>query len=127
MCRKPTMLYVRRTPCPTCIYRKDSPFDIRLLEKEVCDRRGHFTGYRICHHHDSNDVCCRGFWSRHKDRFAAGQIAQRLGIVALVDEDDPPRHACAAHHGPTAGAGASLPAHALSAAERSAPGPGRTT
>jgi len=47
-----------------------------------------FQGYRACHHAESNDVCCQGFWKRHKDEFQAGQIAQRLNLVDLVDVDD---------------------------------------
>jgi hypothetical protein len=46
---------------------------------------GFFKGHRICHH--SNDVCCRGFWNRHKDHFSAGQLAQRLGAVQFVEVD----------------------------------------
>ena len=29
-------------------------------------------------------ACCRGFWNRHKDEFAVGQVAQRLGLVVEV-------------------------------------------
>lgn len=75
---------VQAKRCPTCIYRKDSPLDLRKLEADVADRFGGFKGFRICHH--SEDVCCRGFWDHHKDEFAAGQIAQRLGLVVFVDE-----------------------------------------
>ena len=42
-----------------------------------------FKGYRICHNHD--EAVCRGFWSRHKDKFQLGQIVQRLGMVVEVD------------------------------------------
>lgn len=61
--------------------------DIKNLEAAVADRHmpGFFRGHRICHH--SNDVCCRGFWNRHKDKFTLGQIAQRLGLVRFVQED----------------------------------------
>jgi hypothetical protein len=75
---------VQRRPCRTCIYRKDSPLDIVKLENDVRDRYG-FVGYRVCHH--SKDICCRGFWNRHKWAFAAGQIAQRLNMVEFVDVD----------------------------------------
>jgi hypothetical protein len=44
-----------------------------------------FKGWRVCHH--SKDVCCRGFWNRHKDEFQAGQLAQRLGWVEFVSVD----------------------------------------
>lgn len=79
---------VQRKPCSTCIYRKNSPLDIRKLERDVADNYGGFKGYRVCHH--SKDACCRGFWSRHKDKFAIGQIAQRLGWVRFVTEDTNP-------------------------------------
>lgn len=79
------MFKVQKKACSTCIYRKDSPLDLAKLEADVADRHGGFKGHRICHH--SDDVCCRGFWNRHKDGFAMGQIAQRLGIVELVTVD----------------------------------------
>jgi hypothetical protein len=75
---------VQRRQCPTCIYRKDSPLDLVKLENDVRDAYG-FIGFRVCHH--SKDVCCRGFWNRHKWEFAAGQIAQRLNMVEFVDVD----------------------------------------
>lgn len=77
---------VRKTSCETCIYRRDSPFDIEELEDMVRDPSGHgFAGFRICHH--SKSLCCRGFWNRHKDEFPLGQVAQRLGMVKFVRED----------------------------------------
>lgn len=81
------MFKVQRKPCATCIYRSDSVLDLGKLEAEIADphMKGFFSGYRICHH--SDDACCRGFWSRHKNKFAMGQIAQRLGLVEFVDVD----------------------------------------
>ena len=81
------MLRVQRRQCETCIYRKDSPLNIKQLEAQIADPRmsGHFTGHRICHH--SDDAVCAGFWARHKNDFDAGQLAQRLGLVQLVDDD----------------------------------------
>ena len=76
---------VQAEPCSTCIYRKDSPLDLERLEDVVRDRFIGFKGYRVCHH--SKEACCRGFWNRHKDEFAAGQIAQRLGLVEFVRDD----------------------------------------
>jgi hypothetical protein len=46
---------------------------------------GFFSGHRICHHSDK--AVCAGFWARHKDDFALGQIAQRMGLVEKVDHD----------------------------------------
>ena len=80
-----TGFQVQQKPCLTCIYRKDSPLDLKTLEAQVADRFGGFKGHRICHHSDS--ACCRGFWNRHKDKFAAGQIAQRLDLVVFVAHD----------------------------------------
>lgn len=80
-----TTFKVQATPCATCIYRKDSPLDIQKLENDVRDRYVGFSGHRICHH--SEDVCCRGFWDRHKDHFNMGRIAQRLGMVEFVEVD----------------------------------------
>jgi len=71
--------------CPTCVYRKGSPLDPRYLEDAVRDRFGGFSGYRVCH--SSKTACCRGFWNRHKDRFAMGRIAQRLNLVIFVTHD----------------------------------------
>lgn len=79
------MFEVQRRSCSTCIYRKDSPLDIKSLEAEITDKYGGFNGHRICHH--SKVACCRGFWNRHKNKFAAGQIAQRLGLVRFVYHD----------------------------------------
>lgn len=78
-------LRVQARPCRTCIYRKDSPLDIDALEDAVRDEHIGFKGHRICHH--SDDACCRGYWDRHNEEFAAGQIAQRLGLVEYVDDD----------------------------------------
>jgi hypothetical protein len=79
---------VQRKMCPTCIYRKDSRLDIKHLEAQVADGYGGFKGYRECHHAKrGSKVCCAGFWKRHKDRFAIGQIAQRLGLVRYVTVD----------------------------------------
>jgi len=71
--------------CATCIYRPDSPLDLRRLENAIRDNYGGFKDYRVCHH--SDDVCCRGFWLHHKNKFAMGQIAQRLNCVEFVDVD----------------------------------------
>lgn len=59
--------------------------DIEKLENDVRDPHMGFKGHRTCHH--SDNVCCRGFWDRHKDEFAVGQIAQRLNCVEFVDVD----------------------------------------
>ena len=76
---------VQSNMCETCIYRKKSPLDITKLENDVRDKHMGFKGHRICHH--SKNVCCFGFWKRHKDNFPIGQIAQRLGAVEFVDVD----------------------------------------
>ena len=76
---------VQRRMCDTCIYRPGSPLDIEKLENDVRDPYMGFKGHRVCHH--SDDVCCAGFWARHKDSFTAGQIAQRLNVVEFVDVD----------------------------------------
>jgi hypothetical protein len=79
------MFKVQKKMCSTCIYRPDSTLDLVELERQVADAHGGFKGHRICHH--SHDVCCRGFWNRHKDKFQLGQIAQRLGMVSFVVVD----------------------------------------
>jgi hypothetical protein len=71
--------------CSTCIYKPDSPLDLARLEAQVADGHGGFATHRVCHH--SDNVCCRGFWERHKDKFQAGQLAQRLGFVEYVNVD----------------------------------------
>jgi hypothetical protein len=80
------MFKVQKKMCATCIYRPDSPLDLKRLEDAVRDPSGFkgFRTYRICHH--SENVCCRGFWEAHKDEFQLGQIAQRLGMVEFVTE-----------------------------------------
>lgn len=76
---------VQRAMCATCIFRDDSPLDLKKLLDDIADPYGGFRGHRICHH--SRDACCAGFWARHKDDFQMGQIAQRLGMVTMVDDD----------------------------------------
>lgn len=79
------MFKVQKKQCSTCIYRKDSPLDLKKLEADIADGHGGFKGWRICHH--SDDVCCRGFWNRWKNHFQMGQVAQRLGWVEFVSVD----------------------------------------
>jgi hypothetical protein len=83
------MFKVQDAQCETCIYRKDSPLDLKKLERQIADPRmkGFFTGFRACHHASAGDVCCRGFWNRHKDDFQLGQLAQRFGMVLFVKID----------------------------------------
>lgn len=76
---------VQAKSCETCIYRRNSPLDLKNLESQIADPHGGFSGHRICHH--SRTACCRGFWNRHKNDFQIGQIAQRLGMVRFVDHD----------------------------------------
>lgn len=80
-------LRVQRRQCATCIYRPDSPLDLRELEAECADKfmPGYFAKHRVCHH--SRDAVCAGFWQRHRDAFTAGQIAQRLNLVTFVQDD----------------------------------------
>ncbi len=82
------MFKVQSKQCATCIYRPGSPLDVKHLEKPLADRfmPGYFTGFRACHH-AAKDVCCRGFWNRHKNHFTAGQLAQRLRAVVFVTVD----------------------------------------
>jgi len=79
------MFKVQQKQCKTCIYRPESPLDLKTLEQAIADQHGGFKGHRICHH--SDDVCCRGFWERHKNQFQMGQIAQRLNMVEYVNID----------------------------------------
>lgn len=80
------MFKVMNKQCSTCIYRPDSPLDLQKLEADIADKYGGFNSHRICHH--SKDACCRGFWNRHKDKFAVGQVAQRLGLVEFLEVDN---------------------------------------
>ena len=79
------MFTVQRKQCATCIFRDDNPLDLDTLLAAVSDGYGGFRGHRICHH--SKDACCAAFWSRYKDKFPIGQIAQRLDLVEFVDDD----------------------------------------
>ncbi len=76
---------VQRKQCKTCIYRPNLGWDVKDLEAQIADPRmpGFFRGHRICHSSDS--ACCAGFWRRHRDDFAVGQVAQRLSLVEFVD------------------------------------------
>jgi hypothetical protein len=82
------IIKVQKQRCSTCIYRKDSTLDLAQLEDQVRDKHMGFEGYRACHHAQKGDVCCRGFWEKHRDEFALGQIAQRLNMVEFVTVDD---------------------------------------
>ena len=84
------MFKVQKRMCSTCIYRPDSSLDLKHLENQVRDKhcKTHFKNYRACHHAKTGDVCCRGFWDRHKDKFTLGQIAQRLDLVEFVNVND---------------------------------------
>lgn len=88
--RPQNKLRVQSKMCSTCIYRKNSPLDLARLENEVRDKHmpEHFARFRACHHVDSNDVVCRGFWNRHAENCTPTQIASRLGLVEFVKEDD---------------------------------------
>lgn len=62
--------------------------DLKALEEAVADKYGGFKGYRECHHAKRNSkVCCRRFWNQHKNKFATGQIAQRLNMVKFIEID----------------------------------------
>lgn len=77
-------LRVQQKMCATCVYRKRSPIDPKSLEERLLTPWGDFSGHRICH--SSRTACCHGFWKRHKDKFQAGQLAQRLGAVVWVQD-----------------------------------------
>ena len=81
-------LRVQKKQCKTCIYRKDSPLDLALLEAVIQDPYGFFTNYRACHHAKDGMIVCAGFWNKHKDEFLLGQMAQCLGRVEYVKVDD---------------------------------------
>ena len=75
--------------CKTCIYRKGFGWNLAHLEGQVRDPHIGFNGFRVCHSQKRNGkACCRGFWNRHKWAFAAGQIAQRLGLVSFVEPQE---------------------------------------
>jgi hypothetical protein len=85
--QQPAGLKVQDKQCATCIYRPASGFDVKVLEAQIADPHlpGFFSGFRVCHHAgDRSQVCCRGFWNRHKDHFTLGQLAQRLTAVIFV-------------------------------------------
>ena len=82
------MFDVQKTPCSTCIYRADNPLNTKELEDQIADEYGGFKSYRQCHHTDEVSACCAGFWTRHKDSFQLGQIAQRLNMVCFVERNE---------------------------------------
>jgi hypothetical protein len=83
------MFQVQIKPCNSCIYRRDSPLDIKKLEAEIKDVYGVFVTHRQCHHTSGkNPACCAGFWARYKNEFQAGQLAQRLGLVKFMNIDN---------------------------------------
>lgn len=77
---------VMRRRCLTCIYRKGFGWDLVKLENDVRDKYMGFKGYRVCHSQKrGGKACCHGFWAKHKWKFAAGQVAQRLKLVEFVE------------------------------------------
>lgn len=82
------MFRVRASQCSTCIYKDTCPLDIEELEAQIADGYGGFTTHRQCHHTSKTPACCNGFWTRHKDKFQAGQLAQRLNGVEFVTTDE---------------------------------------
>ena len=83
---------VMKEQCDTCIYRKKSKLEGRVLdwnidklEDDVRDEHVGFKDHRVCHH--NGDACCRGFWNRHKNEFTLGQIAQRLNRIDLSGKE----------------------------------------
>jgi hypothetical protein len=79
-------MMVMARQCSTCIYRKGLGWDLKKLEDDVRDPYMGFKSYRVCHSQKrSGKACCRGFWNRHRNKFPAGQIAQRLGLVTYVE------------------------------------------
>lgn len=77
---------VMEKPCSTCIYKPDMGFNIQELEKPIFDRQsGIYTNFRQCHHHKK--ACCRGFWSKNKDRFLLGILAERLQKVEFTGKE----------------------------------------
>ena len=85
-------LIVREVQCETCIYRPDSPLDLRKLEDEVRGHGGAFDGFRACHAHTTHTVCCRGFWDRHAARCTPAQIAQRTNSVDTIGKGGDVKH-----------------------------------
>jgi len=79
---------VQASQCATCIYRADSPLDVRKLEADITEEYGAIVGWRICHH--SMEVCCRGFYDQHKTSCAAIRVAQLIDGVSFVDVDGMP-------------------------------------
>ena len=82
---------VQAQACTTCIYRPDSVLDLVELEAEIADPHmaGYFQSYRICHSTPrGSQVCCAGFWHRHREHFTVGQVAQRVNAVSYVSVKD---------------------------------------
>jgi hypothetical protein len=87
---RPSVFRVQKRLCASCIYRPDTSLDLSKLEADIADPNmaGHFKGFRECHKAPRGSaICCRGFWEKHRDHFDAGQLAQRLNLVELVDVD----------------------------------------
>jgi hypothetical protein len=84
---------VMKRQCETCIYSKAwrelGGTPVAVLEDQVREKHRGATGFkgsRICHSQEKGGkATCRGFWNRHKDEFAAGQIAQRFDCVEFVE------------------------------------------
>ena len=76
-------LEVRRHRCRTCIYRQDAPVDIPKLEAEVLP----LGGFRVCHH--TIDVCCAGFYAKHRDSLKSWSSFVRVDTDFIPDYEWP--------------------------------------
>lgn len=81
-------MLIQRQQCDQCLFSRN-----RIVSNEraadiirgCVEKDTYFQCHKTQVKGSSQDVCCRGFWDKFKNRFNLGRIAQRLNIVKEVD------------------------------------------
>ena len=72
---------VRKRPCRTCGYRKNSGLDVEKMESTFKKEGNDFVEWLKCHtelDQGKGGICCRGFWNKNKHNFPLGKIVMEL-------------------------------------------------
>jgi len=72
---------VQGSKCDQCLF-SDNKIVNDDRKEEVLRTTLKKDTFFVCHKTD--DVCCKGYWDKYKDKFTVGQIAQRLNLMKEV-------------------------------------------
>lgn len=83
-------IHVHANKCDTCVFRKGNPMKLapgRLAE--IIDENLKADTALICHkttyEQKPDENVCKGFFDAYGDEITALQIAERMGLIELVD------------------------------------------